>query len=78
MRKVETITYNYYDMIALETMTPKEVIEFLKYAYRGYINKYEFPTPEKDEYSDTEYYNYKMQCAFFQACEYLERIEEDD
>lgn len=64
-------------MVALREMTPKEVIEVLKYAYRGYINKYECPMPEKDEYSDTEYDNYELQCAFSLAYEYLERVEED-
>ena len=39
MRKVETTVYDYEDMVALREMTPKKVIEILKYAYRGYINK---------------------------------------
>lgn len=78
MRKVETTIYDYNDMTALEEMTPKEVIEILRYAYRGYINKYVYPRPEKDEYSETECYNYAMQCAFSLAYEYLERVKEDD
>ena len=78
MRKVETTVYNYEDMVALREMTPKKVIEILKHAYRGYINKYVYPMPEKDEYSETEYYNYELQCAFNVAYEYLERVKEDD
>ena len=64
-------------MTALEEMTPKEVIEILRHAYRGYINKYVYPRPEKDEYSETEYYNYELQCAFSLAYEYLKQVEED-
>ena len=78
MRKVETTVYDYNDMTALEEMTPKEVIEILRYAYRRYINKYVYPRPEKDEYSETEYYNYELQCAFNIAYEYLKEVEEDD
>ena len=78
MRKVETTVYDYNDMTALEEMTPKTVIEILRHAYRGYINKYVCPMPEKDEYSETEYYNYELQCAFNLAYEYLERVKEDD
>lgn len=64
-------------MVALREMTPKEVIKILRYAYRGYINKYVYPRPEKDEYSETECYNYAMQCAFSLAYEYLKKVEED-
>lgn len=77
MRKIETTVYNYEDMVALREMTPKEVIEILKYAYREYINKYAYPMPEKDEYFETEYYNYELQCAFNLAYEYLKKVEED-
>lgn len=77
MKKVATMIFDYNDMTALEEMTPKKVIEILKYAYRGYINKYECPIPEKDEYSETEYYNYELECAFLQAYKYLEKVEED-
>lgn len=77
MKKVETTIYSIYDMKALEIMTPKEVIEVLRYAYRKYINKYPFLDPVK-KYSDEEYYNYKVQCAFSLAYQYLEGIEEDD
>lgn len=61
MKKVATMIYDYNDMIELEEMTPKEVIEILKAAYREYINKFVCSIPEKDEYSDIEYYNYELQ-----------------
>lgn len=77
MRKVETTVYDYNDMTALEEMTPEKVIEILKYAYRGYINKYVCPMPEKDEYSETEYYNYELECAFLQAYKYLDWIDKN-
>lgn len=77
MRKVETTVYDYDDMIVLEEMTPKEVIEVLKYVYRGYVNKYICPDV-LEKYSDVDYYNYKLQCAFNLAYEYLERVKEDD
>ena len=35
MRKIETTIYDYDDMVALREMTPKEVIEVLKYAFVG-------------------------------------------
>ena len=68
--------YNYEDMVALEKMTVKEAIEALKYVYAGYNGKYKFP--RKDEYSDTEYINYKRECAFVQIYKYVKEIEEDD
>lgn len=77
MRKVETTIYDYDDMVALREMTPKEVIEVLKYVYRGYINKYICPDV-LEEYYDADYDNYKLQCAFNLAYEYLERVKEDD
>ena len=77
MKKIETTVYNYEDIVALREMTPKEVIEILRYAYRRYINKYVYPRPEKDEYSETECYNYELQCAFNIAYEYLKKVEED-
>lgn len=77
MKKIETIIYDYDDMVELREMTPKEVIEVLKYAYRGYINKYVCPDVLED-YSEVEYNNYKLQCAFNLAYEYLERVKEDD
>lgn len=77
MRKVETTIYDYDDMIALREMTPKEVIEVLKYVYRGYINKYVCPDV-LEEYYDADYDNYKLQCAFNLAYEYLGRVKEDD
>lgn len=77
MRKVETTIYDYDDMVALREMTPKEVIEVLKYVYRGYINKYVCPDV-LEEYYDAGYDNYKLQCAFSLAYRYLERVKEDD
>ena len=78
MKTVETTIYDYNDMTALEEMTPETVIEILRYAYRRYINEYVYPRPEKDEYSETEYDDYELQCAFNLAYEYLERVKEDD
>lgn len=77
MRKIETTIYDYDDMVALREMTPKEVIEVLKYAYRGYINKYTVPDA-LEEYNDADYYNYKLQCAFNLAYEYLKKVEKDE
>lgn len=77
MKKIEITIYDYEDMVALREMTPQEVIEVLRHAYRGYINKYTFPDV-LEEYSDEEYDNYKLQCAFELAYKYLERVKEDD
>lgn len=44
-------------------MSPKEASDVLEEAYRGYINNYIFPH-EEQEYSDTDYYYYEIQCAF--------------
>lgn len=78
MRKVETTVYDYDDMIALEEMTPKEVIKILMRVYRGYVNRHVFPDARIYEYSAEEYYTYEMQCAFNLAYEYLGRVKEDD
>lgn len=78
MKKVEITTYNYEDMTALEEMTPKEIIEVLKYAYRKHINSHIFPDDRICKYSEGEYDIYEIQCAFNLAYEYLERVKEDE
>lgn len=78
MKKIETIVYDYNDMAALEEMTPEEVIEVLKYAYRKHINTHIFPDNRICKYSEGEYDIYEIQCAFNLAYEYLERIAEDE
>ena len=69
--------YSYEDMMELQNMGRMRAKEVLSHAYRGYINDYQFPQPDK-EYSEYEYDRYEIQCAFNLAYEYLERIEEDD
>lgn len=62
--RTETIDiYEYEDMVALEGMSPKEASDILASAYRGYINRYIFPREGK-EYSENNYHDYKIQCAF--------------
>ena len=63
--------YGYDDMIALEKMSPEEASDILEAAYSGYINRHIFPK-EYEEYSEDDYYDYKIQCAFRVAYKVLE------
>lgn len=63
MRLEPIVIYEYDDMAELEEMSPKEASDILESAYRGYINRYIFPREGK-EYSENDYYDYKIQCAF--------------
>lgn len=71
MRSETVKIYDYEDMIALEKMSPKEASDILARAYRGYINRYVFPQ-ELGEYSESDYYDYRIQCAFRVAYRVLE------
>ena len=78
-RLITTRIYDYDDMLALEEMPLKKVKEVLQGAYRGHINQYMFPKREDyREYSEDEYYRYKIQCAFEIAYRILERAIEND
>lgn len=72
MRNIITskIIYDYEDMKALESMTHEEAVDYLRSAYRGYINKYVYPKGY-GEFSEDDYYNYAIQCAFKIAYEAL-------
>ena len=74
--RTETIDiYEYDDMVALEEMSPKEASDILEGAYSGYINRYIFPK-EYEEYSEGDYYDYRIQCAFNVAYRVLEGGQE--
>ena len=74
--RTETIDiYEYEDMVALEEMSPKEASDILASTYRGRINRYIFPREGK-EYSENDYYDYKIQCAFNVAYRVLEGEQE--
>ena len=59
------------DMAALEKVSSKEVSDILESAYRSYIKRDVFPR-ERKEYSENDYYDYKIQCAFRVAYKVLE------
>lgn len=63
MRTYTITEYNYDDMIALEGMSAEEVSNTLEQMYRGWFNKYVFPR-EGEIYSEVDFDNYKIQCAF--------------
>ena len=71
MRLEPIAIYKYEDMVALEEMSPKEASDILESAYKSYINRYIFPREGK-EYSENDYYDYKIQCAFRVAYKMLE------
>lgn len=71
MRLEPIVIYEYDDMVELEKMSPKEASDILASAYRGHINRYIFPREGK-EYSENDYYDYKIQCAFNVAYRVLE------
>ena len=71
MRAETRNIYEYDDMVALEEMSPKEASDILEAAYSGYINRYIFPK-EYEEYSEDDYYDYRIQCAFNVAYKVLE------
>lgn len=75
MRTETRDIYEYEDMVALEGMSPKEASDILASAYRGRINRYIFPR-EWEEYSENDYYDYKIQCAFNVAYRVLEGEQE--
>lgn len=76
--RTETCTiYDYWDMMALNNMSGEEAAEILRHAYRAYINIYEFPNPN-EEFSEEQYENYKLRCAFKVAEEALEVFERRD
>ena len=75
--RTETVNiYEYGDMVALEEMSPEEASDVLESAYRGYINRYIFPK-EWEEYSENDYHDYKIQCAFRVAYRVLEGERND-
>lgn len=76
VRTVTKIIYSYEDMKALDDMTHEEVADYLKGAYRGYINRYVFPR-EYDEFSEADYHDYAIQCAFRIAYRVLEGDDEE-
>lgn len=69
--------YEYEDMQAVQDMSPKEALNILELAYRGYINKYLFPK-EGREYLEGEYDDYKIQCAFNVAYKALRMVADFD
>lgn len=75
MRLEPIVIYEYDDMVELEKMSLKEASDILESAYRGYINRYIFPREGK-EYSENDYYDYKIQCAFRVAYRVLEGEQE--
>lgn len=75
MRTEIVNTYDYDDMVELTYMSPDEALDVLKQAYRGYINKYQFPK-EGQEYTESEYDAYKIQWAFNVAYRAL-RLKDD-
>lgn len=78
-RLITTRIYDYDDMLALEEMPLKKVKEVLQGAYRGHIHQYMFPKREDyREYSEDEYYRYKIQCAFNIAYRILEEVGEKE
>lgn len=70
MIELDKIIYDYDDMIALEKMSPKEALDIIGSAW-GYIDKY-ISLKEGKEYSEDDYYNYKIRCAFKVAFGVLE------
>lgn len=63
MRVISETIYDYEDMKALDDMTHEEALDYLEAAYRGYINRYIFPK-EYEEFSEADYHDYAIQCAF--------------
>jgi len=63
MRTETRNLYSCEDMMKLKNMGCMRVREILSCIYRGYINDYQFPKPDK-EYSEHEYDKYEIQCAF--------------
>ncbi len=57
MRVITKTIYDYEDMKALDDMTHEEAADYLRSAYRGYINRYVFPR-EYDEFSEADYHDY--------------------
>lgn len=76
MRTVTKTIYDYKDMKALDDMTHEEAADYLRSAYRGYINRYVFPR-EYDEFSEADYHDYAIQCAFRIAYRVLEGDDEE-
>lgn len=75
MRTYEVTEYDYEDMIALENMTPNEVSDTLEDMYRGWFNRYVIPTSYKDDYTEEQYSDYKIQCAFNRVYNLLAELE---
>ena len=76
VRVITKTIYDYEDMKALDDMTHEEAADYLRSAYRGYINRYVFPR-EYDEFSEADYHDYAIQCAFRIAYRVLEGDDEE-
>ena len=76
MRVITKTIYSYEDMKALDYMTHEKAAGYLRNAYRGYINRYVFPR-EYDEFSEDDYHDYAIQCAFRIAYRVLEGDDEE-
>lgn len=66
--------YNRDDMLALDNMSKKEVLEAIDYLDRGYFNRYLYPEydNESETYSEEEYNDYRIRVALRKVYEYLE------
>ena len=76
VRVITKTIYSYEDMKALDDMTNEKAAGYLRNAYRGYINRYVFPR-EYDEFSEADYHDYAIQCAFEIAYRVLEGDDEE-